>query len=291
MNDTIHTFKQLVNHPHQIDGVALAQLKAKYPYFHALYQLDDTSKETGIFGHPLWDASHLSEKENVETNVDVEIVVETDHVIEQVEENIAAANLPIKSEKEPEESNVTVYHDEHLPYSFLWWLNKTRMDYADTYKPYANPAHQHVKRQKSAPSDSYLNEEAWKAQQERALLDQQIRENIFHLQEPEKKMSQHIIAQDIAFSVPKQSNPVIEKFIQEEPKISPPKPDKLNLENKARKSASDDGSIVTETLAKIYEEQGLYPKALEVYEKLSLKFPEKSGYFADRIAEIKNKLI
>lgn len=289
MNDTIHTFKQLVNHPHQIDAAALAQLKAKYPYFHALYQLEGTTKEASIFGHSLWDASHLLEKESSESKVDLELA--SKEVIKPVVENIAPANLPIKTEKEAEENNVTVYHDEHLPYSFLWWLNKTRMDYADTYKPYANPAHQHVKRQKAATADSFLNEEAWKAQQERALLDQQIRENIFHLQEPEKKMSQHVIGQDIAFSVPKQSNPVIEKFILEEPKISPPKPDKLNLENKARKSASDDGSIVTETLAKIYEEQGLYPKALEVYEKLSLKFPEKSGYFAVRITELKNKLI
>jgi len=48
--------------------------------------------------------------------------------------------------------------------------------------------------------------------------------------------------------------------------------------------------LITETLANVYLKQGLYSEALESYQKLSLKFPEKNSYFATQIEKIK-KLI
>ena len=47
---------------------------------------------------------------------------------------------------------------------------------------------------------------------------------------------------------------------------------------------------ITETLAQIYVKQKLYDRALNAYEILRLKYPEKSGFFAGRIAEIKQIL-
>jgi hypothetical protein len=83
---------------------------------------------------------------------------------------------------------------------------------------------------------------------------------------------------------------LIEKFIQEEPKITRPaaKQEFFSPVNMARQSVQEDNNeYVTETLANIYLKQGSYAKAIKAYESLSLKFPEKKLYFAARIKEIK----
>ena len=41
--------------------------------------------------------------------------------------------------------------------------------------------------------------------------------------------------------------------------------------------------MLSESLAKIYIKQRKYSKALEIIKTISLKFPEKSIYFADQI--------
>lgn len=80
---------------------------------------------------------------------------------------------------------------------------------------------------------------------------------------------------------------IIEKFIREEPRISPQKAEFFSPINVARMSVIDDEDFVSETLAKIYVQQGKYAKALKAYENLILKYPEKNAYFAAQILKIK----
>jgi|GEM_PF-5762321 len=57
-------------------------------------------------------------------------------------------------------------------------------------------------------------------------------------------------------------------------------------EKQAAKSVEENKELVSETLANLYVQQELYDKAIEMYGKLKLKFPNKSGYFADKIDQI-----
>ncbi len=88
---------------------------------------------------------------------------------------------------------------------------------------------------------------------------------------------------------PEHQSRIIDRFIEDEPRITPIKATIYNPVNMARKSTVQPDDVVTETLAMIYAQQGNFEKAIAFYEKLSLKFPEKSVYFATLIQELKNK--
>ena len=86
----------------------------------------------------------------------------------------------------------------------------------------------------------------------------------------------------------KPNSDLINKFIQENPKLKPSKSivkyDKE--ENLANEITYTSEALMTETLAKVYLQQNNYQKALQAYKILSLKYPEKSGFFADQIRAI-----
>ncbi|MDA9938149.1 hypothetical protein N9D34_00870 [Salibacteraceae bacterium] len=69
--------------------------------------------------------------------------------------------------------------------------------------------------------------------------------------------------------------------------IERPQSEFFSPENMAKMSLAENEDFVTETLAKIYAQQGNIKKAISAYEKLSLKIPEKSNYFARLIQELK----
>ncbi|WP_435414628.1 hypothetical protein [Polaribacter aestuariivivens] len=77
---------------------------------------------------------------------------------------------------------------------------------------------------------------------------------------------------------------LINKFIESNPKIEPLPKDK-NLVVPVKKNEQNE-ALMTETLAKVYLEQKKYNNAMQAYRILSLKYPEKSGFFADQIKRI-----
>jgi hypothetical protein len=81
---------------------------------------------------------------------------------------------------------------------------------------------------------------------------------------------------------------LIDRFIRANPTIERLTPGEYQLVRDLSESSTEEkGAFITETLAKIYLNQGYYTKAINIYEKLSLQYPEKSAYFASRIEKIR----
>lgn len=84
---------------------------------------------------------------------------------------------------------------------------------------------------------------------------------------------------------------LIDKFIIANPRIEPRREkSETPIPDISTPYVEERGGFVTETLARIYITQGYYSRAIDIYEKLSLKFPEKSSYFASQIEKVKELL-
>jgi len=172
-----------------------------------------------------------------------------------------------------EHQDLSKYNDEKMPYTFMWWLDKTRKDYSGTYQPYVKPENRKTTEKPKSAADE---------------LQQQYYENIFHITSVEE-LDKSAPPPRFVYNPKPKEQAIIERFIQEEPQIKPQSSDKLDTENKAKKSSEDRDELVTETLAGIYTDQMLYHKAIASYKKLMLKFPEKSRYFAEKIEQLEKK--
>ena len=98
-------------------------------------------------------------------------------------------------------------------------------------------------------------------------------------------------------SVPQQEQSgtmqIIDRFLARPPKriVPPPRPAEGDPEAEDLAAANKAcAEIASETLAEIYERQGLFDRSIDIYRKLSLKFPEKSIYFANRITQLQARI-
>lgn len=89
---------------------------------------------------------------------------------------------------------------------------------------------------------------------------------------------------------PESNVALIDHFLQQQSSNPPKRAEFFNPQKVAAKSQEEDFTVVSETLAKIYAQQEKYDLATQAYNALSLKYPEKSVYFAARLKEIDEKL-
>lgn len=81
-----------------------------------------------------------------------------------------------------------------------------------------------------------------------------------------------------------QTNDLIDKFISTNPKIKPS--GSSDVTDHSHIGTLENDNLMTETLAHVYLEQKKYTKAITAFRILSLKYPEKSSFFANQIEEI-----
>jgi hypothetical protein len=284
---------QTINQPEPIEAPALDEVRTEQT---AGQEVDDQEvfeeiSEVDVNNYKSIesrnDSESSSEKEEVDDMV-IENIVSSDFFAFQ-ENFVAETVIPdqehpdFKASPAPEPAKqeepvvISKYDDDQLPYTFLWWLAKTRKEHQQIFQPYASPK-----------KEKQVEDRQPTSMQRPGELQHQYVEHIFHLQSPFNSDEEGYTTE--SFRNPTKGDEIIENFIKKDPQISPPKPEQIDNENKAKKSAEDDNDLVSETLAKIYIEQMLYDKAIETYEKLSLKFPEKSRYFADLIQSIEKKI-
>ncbi len=80
---------------------------------------------------------------------------------------------------------------------------------------------------------------------------------------------------------------ILDQFIKEEPRMHRKKAGFYKPSVMAQKSIEMPDKLVSEPLAAIYVQQGYYKEAIEIYERLSLLYPDSFNYFANKIEEVK----
>ncbi|MDO4880941.1 MAG: tetratricopeptide repeat protein [Capnocytophaga sp.] len=77
---------------------------------------------------------------------------------------------------------------------------------------------------------------------------------------------------------------LIDKFLEANPKIEVKKEYSSTID--LSENTTNERKLMTETLAKVYLEQGKYAEAIHAYQILILKYPEKTGFFTEQIKAI-----
>lgn len=83
---------------------------------------------------------------------------------------------------------------------------------------------------------------------------------------------------------------LIDKFLAKEHSIKPNFDKSIDNQSDISSESIKEQEFLSETLAEIYVKQQNFDKAIKIYKKLSLKYPQKSVYFANKISDIEKNI-
>ena len=135
--------------------------------------------------------------------------------------------------------------------------------------------------------DDYLDHINSNNTEDSASVEVEMLQNTLDLSE--KKVRECMIPRTeiIAMNINSTINDLKDKFIETNPKIGHTTSEFSSEFDYISSNVFKEDALMTETLAKIYISQNNFDKAVESYNILSLKYPEKSSLFADQIKAIK----
>jgi len=85
------------------------------------------------------------------------------------------------------------------------------------------------------------------------------------------------------------ANALIDRFIAQQPRIGKLREVEAPVEEWAKASVMEDPTLVTETMARIFAQQGQIGKARKAYRHLALTYPAKSTYFAAQLKKLNQR--
>ncbi|HNV94896.1 MAG TPA: tetratricopeptide repeat protein [Bacteroidales bacterium] len=301
----IQEFYNYIKHPDLLNETSLNELNEviqRYPFFQAARMLylknlallnDDRYQamltQTSIYAPDrkalYFLINNQEEKIEVQDNVEVLNDEQIEVPIVEQEKETAEKNkleidlsINIKTEEdakpeEKEQPNVEYSENKHESISIADQILKKVNEIKQNTSPIENKQIDkselfEIKTEKKEPESSTLTFDEW----------------LYYIssQKEEKKQDDTV--------VPEKS--LIDQFLENAPSLSRIKvePGTVNEDLTEQLTPPEELEIVSESLAQLYYKQGYFEKALKMYEKLILKYPEKSIYFASSIQEIKNKL-
>lgn len=271
------TFSYWVTHPNDLTVADFQQLQeslAEYPYCQALYTLTAKAASMHQKGqtvpHLRRAAAHALSRNALRKLIDNEFQW-SDNLLLKLNE-LASRQVPIPDDYQHE--SYALYRSRpgvagSMPMSLLS-MPKLAFNHSESLG---------IAESTPPVDDPTLAEEAIQAE---LALEEQV-----NADEEASTARQRIMDEER-----KRQLEIIENFIRNEPRIAPVRGrlgEPSEQEDLALRSqpAPVTGGLVTESFAKILCKQGKYSKAIDIYEKLALKNPDKTAYFAAKISEIK----
>ncbi len=300
------------------DLASLQELKKQFPFFHSAHMLltlvsrkydsglyQQTLKQTAISIpnrarlHSL--LNELVNKPIVETKVEVEQeevkplleekVSEIDH-LKAIELTAEAKEEELNKlvEKEIQKDIITAFVEKEVLKTPDWYKKQeTTHDKEPITELTENKKEEDVPQISSGSFSDWLQalKKADRVEEKSVTKDKNEDEKV------EKKLKTEVkpIAEKDKIEKKAKQQSIIDKIIEVNPSTIRLDPNQrfFAADTKAKESLIENEELVTETLAKIYALQGNISKAVRAYEILSLKFPQKSAYFATLIQNLKKQ--
>ncbi len=276
-----------MRHPEKVGADDLQELEAlvkRYPYFQAarmLYLKVLYLQAGSQFRHELKTSTvHITDHKRLLHYLNLLPGTHLHDVQPSVAREVPTAEMQAEPSHMPEEMPETIKTDNILEDESIVSLN---FEDFPTQKPDATPQPVTRHAQDIGPLPLDLDTEETE-EESPALETPEIISAGYSLEDEETAAPSDQAARK------EKKNQLIDNFIQNNPSIPKTTETTENIEDLSQENPHSQEELFTETLAKIYTKQKLYDKAITTYIKLSLKYPEKSVYFANRIEKIKENI-